>query len=227
MLLEQNSTKILSMVQVIVGLKVFTPDNEQGFISDVYDGNQFDVDILEDDAETSEHTTTIDYKIGDYVYSYDDQTPRIGDITPYGKVNRLELLTEGIFEVGFIVGDVTLWLSHERSVNQRPDDYCLDYAHWVKPCDFDAFLEHFDLEITAQGHVVRKRLHRHDTPEACELAVEFPDHKLQYWNAGVDCNGMIDYVETCDGKVLTTLEELRATGVIEARLISKYSIVNF
>ena len=162
------------------------------------------------------------------MFLFEDQTPKIDDITPYGKVKGVERLTEGIYQVIFYEGDYTLWLSFERAVKQRPDDYSLKYAGigWYRKT-LTHSLKHFDLWITAQGHIVRKRLHRHDTPEACELEVEMSDHKLQYWTARVDCNGMIDYIQTCDGKVLTTLEELRATGVIEARLISKYAIKNF
>lgn len=224
---ETEFTKILSMTQVLVGKKVMTPEKEQGFISEVYAGNKYDIDILEDDAASLDDTTSLEFQIGDYVFLFEDQTPQIDDLTPYGKVKGVERLTEGIYQVIFYEGDFTLWLSFERAVQQRPDDYSLDYAGWVIPKDVDAFLEYFDLWITAHGHIVRKRLHRHDTPEACELEVEMSNHKLQYWTARVDCNGMIDYVETCDGKVLTTLEELRATGVIQARLVSKYSIKNF
>ena len=220
---ETDFTKILSMTQVIVGKKVMTEKREQGFISAIHAENKYDVDILDADGENF----TVPCVIGDYVYLFEDQTPNIDDITPYGKVKGVERLTEGIYQVIFYEGDFTLWLSFERAVQQCPDDYSLDYAGWVIPTDVDAFIEHFDLWITAQGHIVRKRLHRHDTPEACELEVEMSDHQLQYWTARVDCNGMIDYVQTCDGKVLTTLEELRATGVMEARLISKYAIKNF
>lgn len=224
---EQEFTKILSMTQVLVGKKVMTPEKAQGFISQVYAENKYDVDILEDDATSTDDTTSFEFQLGDYVFLFEDQTPKIDDITPYGKVKGVERLTEGIYQVIFYEGDFTLWLSFERAVKQRPDDYSLKYAHWVVPKDVDAFLKHFDLWITAQGHIVRKRLIRHDTPEECELEVEMSDHTMQYWAARVDCCGMIDYVETCDGEVFTTLEELRATGVLEARLISKYTIKNF
>ena len=210
------------MIQVFVGKKVMTEKREQGFVSAVHAENRFDVDMLDAEGETF----TVPCVIGDCVFIFDDQTPKIDDLTPYGKVKGVERLTEGIYQVIFYEGDFTLWLSFDRAVHQRPDGYSLKYEGWVIPKDVDAFIEHFDLEITAQGHIIRKRLHRHGTPEECELAVEMSDHTMQYWAARVDCNGMIDYVETCDGKVLTTLEELRATGVLEAQLVSKYAIVN-
>lgn len=213
---------------MLLGQKVRTPDREQGYISCLYADNLVDVDILTDDAEHPSDTTSFGYYQKDVVV-YKDQTPRLGDITPYGQVRLLEILTDGIISVGFSDKDnetFTLWLSDVR-VEHCPTGYALPYANWVDKKDYDYILEHFDLEYAADGVVLPKRLAHPDIPDACTVEVTDADQNENVWQAAVDGAGNIDYIKTCDGKKLTSLEELRNAGIIAIEVVSRYSIIGF
>ena len=223
---EQEFTKILSMMQVSIGKKVLTADNKQGYISDIYAVDMF---IVTTANEVGDESTT-KYKIGgEYIYIYPIQVPEIGDITPYGLVKGVMLLSKGIYRVDFNdshKASYTLWLDFDRAVHNRPDGYKpLEFEGWVNPKHIEAYLEHYDL--TRRGsRIVPKGLQRDDEVES-HLLVELPNHDFECWDAEVDCNGMIDSVETCDGEVITTLEELREKDLLQVSLVSRFKITDY
>jgi len=213
---------------MLLGQKVMTPDRKQGFISCIYADELIDVDILAHDAKHPSDTTTFGYYKKDVVVCV-DQIPRLGDITPLGRVRLLEILTDGIIRVGFHYkyGETfTLWLSDAR-VERCPAGYTLPYANWVDKKDYDYILEHFDLEYAADGAVLPKRLAHPDIPHACAVEVTDADKNEKVWQTDVDGAGNIDYIKTCDGKKLTSLEELRDTGIVAAEVVSRYPITGF
>ena len=213
---------------MLLGQKVITPDREQGFVSCIYADNLIDVDILTDNAKHPSDTTSFGYYQKDVVVCV-DQTPQLGDITPFGRVRLLEILTEGIISVGFDYKydeTFTLWLSDAR-VEHCPTGYALPYANWINQKDYDYIVEHFDLAYDASGTISPKRLSQPDIPHACALEVTDADKNEHAWNATVDGEGNIERVETHEGKRLTSLEELRATGIVEAEVVSRYPITGF
>ena len=122
---------------MLLGKRVITLDNEQGFVSCIYECS-VDVDILEDEAQTAEHTTTINYNNG-VIIPCPDQTPQLNDITPYGQVVVLGVASDGIIEVVLNRGYdrvSTLWLSQQR-LNTLPKDCELEWGHWTDPKDFE------------------------------------------------------------------------------------------
>ena len=210
---------------MLLGKRIITPDNEQGFISCIYDCS-IDVDILEPDAQTAEHTTTINYDMG-VITPCTDQTPQLNDITPYGQVVILGVLTEGILEVVLNRGYdkvSTLWLSEQRLNNLA--DGVMKWGHWTDPAEFNEWVNYHDLQFV--DHViVSKGLVREATPYESQLRVEFPDKDTAFWTCRVDEKGHIEYVKTDTGEKLTTLEELRLTGATSVELQSYYAIEDF
>ena len=211
---------------MLLGKRVITPDNEQSFISCLYDDCSVDVDILADDAENAEDTTTINYDKG-VITPCTDQTPQLNDITPYGQVLMLGILTDGILEVVLNTGYErvsTLWLSEKR-LNTLPSAV-IEYGHWTDPKDFTKWVDYHDLRFV-DHEIIPKYLAREATPHEAHLRVEFPDKATTFWDCRVDGNGQIDYVKTDTGQKLTTLEELRALGATSVELQCNYSIEDF
>lgn len=213
---------------MLLGKRVITPDNEQGFISCEYDCS-IDVDILEDDAETAEHTTTINYK-KEVIIPCQDQTPRLRDITPFGQVKMLGILADGLIEVVLGTGysiKSTLWLSEKR-LSKRPDDYDTEWGHWTPPKDFTMLLDHYDLYLNADGCIDPKPLIHEAIPYEAHLRVDFADKDTEFWNVRMGATaGEIEFVKTDTGEKLKTLAEVRATGATTTELQCHYSLEDF
>lgn len=210
---------------MLLGKRVITPDNEQGFISCIYDCSM-DVDILEDDAQTAEHTTTINYDNG-VITPCTDQTPQLNDITPFGKVVMLGVLTEGILEVVLDKGYErvsTLWLSKQR-LNNLPNGV-IEWGHWTNPKDFTKWVDYHDLRFV-EHEIIPKFLAHEAIPYEAHLRVEFTDKDTAFWVCRVNEKGQIDYVKTDAGEKLTLLEELREKGITSAELQCSYNIEGF
>ena len=213
---------------MVVGTKVFTLDKQQGFISAVYADNQIDVDILNLDAKHAEDTLTCGYHKCDVVVCA-DQTPHLHEITPYGQVRYLVVLTDGIIEVRFenrYQGKRTLWLSDTR-IEHYPEGITRKYANWADPDDFDALLQHYDLEIIADGEILPKCIIHQEIPFETTLHVVLSNEKVQQWKTCIGAAGVVESVLTPEGKKITTLEELRQLDVVQACLVSSYEVTDF
>ena len=130
---------------MLIGKRVVTPDGEKGFISQTYIGGGVDVDVLEYDAETPEHTTSFYYEAGEYEVSK-DQTPQLFDLTPFGKIRLVEHIYEGLIHVEFFdeYEKFALWISEEQMLLCR-SKYEVEWAHWVKHEDVDKVLPYLKL----------------------------------------------------------------------------------
>lgn len=132
---------------MLLGKRVLTPDGEQGFISDEFTDNTIDVEILEDDAETAEHTTTINYELA-AISIPDDQSPQLQDITPFGQVVSLKHVAEGIIEAdietGFDGRDKHYWLSDAR-FRACPDEIEQLFGNWTASMFFSQLQQHFGI----------------------------------------------------------------------------------
>ena len=214
---------------MLLGKRVITPDGEVGFISDEYTDNMVDVDILEDDAETPEHTTTICFDKAE-VNICDDQTPQLNDITPFGQVVIIGILADGIIEAcvetGYDGRKSCLWLSDKRFA-ASPDYIEKLFGNWTAPTYFSKLLSHFDLDLNADGCIDPKPLMHEQIPYESHLRVEFPDGETEFWNSRVGENGKVDFVQTDAGDKLTTLAELRAMDIKSAELQCSYNIEDF
>ena len=210
------------------GHKVTTPDAKQGFVSAVYAGGVVDVDILDDNGAD---TTTRRYQLKEGVHIEVDQTPKLRDMTPIGRVRGTLVFAEGI--IGVHVDDVSgyagIWVSEGRMayLAGRLELLC---HHWVHIRDWDAFFDIFDLEDDESGHIYFAPIRHYAVAESCELEVMFADKSIEMWRATVDGAGNILEVTPCkEGSVdqITTLAQLRATGAIEVSLVSRYNLVGF
>ncbi|MDE0084771.1 MAG: hypothetical protein OXU23_03600 [Candidatus Poribacteria bacterium] len=214
---------------MLLGKRVITPDGEAGFISDVYTDNMVDVDILEDDAETPEHTTTICFDKAE-VKICDDQAPQLNDITPFGQVVCLGILADGIIEAcvetGYDGRKSCLWLSDKR-FEGCPDYIEKLFGNWTAPSYFSKLLPHFDLDFNDDGCIDPKPLLHEQIPYESHLRVELTDGDTQFWNARVDTDSKIDSVTTDAGKEINTLAALRAMNIKSAELQSSYKIQDF
>ena len=121
----------------LLGKRAFTPDGEQGFVSQVYNDGYFDIDIInEDDTEMSDDeiiTVTINYNIQD-----DDieicyiQTPQIMDVTPYGVVGAVTMVARGYVNVRFIdQGGYALWVYGYEKVILPDKVQNLFFGNWL------------------------------------------------------------------------------------------------
>ena len=217
-------------MDLLIGQKVITPDNEQGFISDVYNGGCFDVDILDDEGID---TVTVDYELGDGVKVTPDQTPQLNDVTPLGIVMGILALRDGIISVHTCnsLDYAGLWLSDERVA------YLNGYGEVYLPhrCWVDCSSEHFDDVLTvldvqeATDKLVNVPIRHHEVPEQCSIRVVFKDMNIADWRASV-VGGEITAVDTPKGKVKSLgafRDVCNEIGVIEATLHSEYDIKGF
>lgn len=140
---------------MLLGKRVITPDYEQGFISDEYSDDTIDVEILEDDAETPEHTTTINFDLSALTIP-DDQMPFLNDITPFGRVVAIEYLADGIIgarlDNGYDGIDSSLWLSDEH-FKDCPDYIEQLFGNWTSPLFYPKLLTHFRIRKTELGNL--------------------------------------------------------------------------
>lgn len=214
---------------MLLGKRVITPDNRQGFISDEYTDNMIGVDILEDTAETPEQTTTLCFDTAE-VKICDDQTPQLNDITPFGQVVIIGILADGIIEACVETGNdgrkSCLWLSDKR-FKDCPDYIEKLFGNWTAPSYFSKLLPHFDLDLNDDGCIDPKPLIHENVPYESHLRVELADGNTQFWTARVDIDGKIDFVKTDVGEKLTTLAALRAMDIKSAELQASYNIQDF
>lgn len=204
-----------------VGQKVITLDDEQGFISCVYDCGSFDVDILDDNGIDA---VTVGFDVGDTVRIPPDQTPQLEDITPLGVVLGVHTCNSLAY--------AGLWLSRER-VNYLEcyGEIVLPHGCWVD-CEsvvFDDVLNVFDL-MECDTLIVNATLRHYDIPEQCVITVALQDTNTEAWRASVDGDSQITEVYTPEGKV-TSLGEFRDVcnrlGVIDTTLNSEYRLKGF
>lgn len=214
---------------MLLGKRVITPDGEQGFISDEYTDNMVGVDILESDAATPEHTTTICFDIAE-VKICDDQTPQLNDITPFGQVSIIGILADGIIEAcvetGYDGRKSCLWLSAKR-FEACPPYIDRIFGHWTAPSYFSKLLPHFDLALNNDGCIDPKPLIHDAIPYEAHLRVELCVGETEFWGARVNADGKIDFIKTDAGEKITTLAELRAMDIKSAELQCSYSIEDF
>lgn len=205
------------------GQKVITPCDTQGFISAVFTDGIFDVGILEENGEV----TYLEFHFNDGVHIAVDQRPQMDDIIPLGKITGTRFLREGIIAVCTCeqLGYAGLWLSDERMAYLE-GRINLTYHHWAGLDDFDEVLEYFDL-FWDEGHIKFKGMKHHDIPEDADIEVLFEDGKKETWGAAVDGDGNIISVLTTDGQEIHNLATFRDTGIIDANLISRYTIKDF
>lgn len=157
-----------------------------------------------------------------------ERLPKIGDITEFGTVKSVENI-DGIAIVVMRDKMRFIWLSDERVAN-LPDDYGEPKSHWADIQDLDYLLEHYDYEYAESGQIIPKSLRHAQIAWDCKIEVILRCGNVSTWNASVDGDGNIDCImPTVEGypKKITTLDELRATGITDASLISQYSIINF
>ena len=150
-------------------------------------------------------------------------------------VKEIETIKDGILELTFFDGSSAIWLSPQRLSEYPPDDIEFTDEGIVQIEELDSVLEWYDIEWESyglhdgkwRGDYHYKTLKRHQFAEQCFVHVKLPCGTKKKWAAVVSSNGDIESITTDDGKELKTLAELRATGIIEANLVSEYSIINF
>ena len=214
----------------LIGQKVITLDNEQGFISCVYDCGSFEVDILDDNRID---TVTIGYDVDDSVKVSPDQTPQLNDVTPLGVVMGIHALRAGIISVHTCnsLDYAGLWLSDERVA------YLNGYGEVYLPhrCWVDCSSEHFDDVLTvldvqeATDKLVNAPIRHYEIPEQCSISVLFGDNGTERWRASV-LGSEITAVDTPKGKVKSLgafRDVCNQIGVTDATLHSEYGIKGF
>ena len=160
---------------------------------------------------------------------------QVGNMLNCGlRVTETETIKDGILCVTLNDSTERVWLSPER-LEFEPDTVSVDEAGIADIADFDAILDWYDIEYKCyglhdgkwRGEYFEKSLERDDWPEQCNLRVKFRDGRIEQWQAEVSCSGRIEKVTTSADVELTTLAALRATGIIEATLVSEYPIKEF
>lgn len=160
---------------------------------------------------------------------------QVGDMLSCGLcVTNTEQIMDGILCITLNDSTERVWLSPKR-LEYEPDTVEVDAAGIADIADLDAILDWYDIEYkcyglhddTWCGEYFEKSLEREDFPEQCRLQVKFRDGRKADWEAVVTCSGRFEKVITDTGAELTTLAELRATGIIDATLVSEYSLKEF
>lgn len=214
-----------------VGQKVITLDDEQGFISQIYDCGSFDVDILDDNGIDA---VTVGFDANDYVKLASHQIPELNEICPLGVVMGVHRMRKGIINVHTCnsLAYAGLWLSWDRvEYLNGYGNIELPYGCWLdcESSDFDDVLTVFDMQ-EVDGLIVNAPLFHHDIAEQCIITVLLSDNNIERWRAGVNGDSQITSVQTPIGEV-KSLGEFRDAclqlGVVDATLNSEYSIKSF
>ena len=140
-------------------------------------------------------------------------------------------IMHGIIQVTLEDATERVWVSDCRLKTYPPNDIPFDSDNLAPISDLDAILEWYDIEVVPDPFFSKryryKAIHHHDIADQCTLRVGFKDETTKDWTAHVDGYGHVIKVITDTGKELKHLADLRATGIVEATLISEYDIVNF
>lgn len=226
--------------------KVMTPDNEQGFVSQIFSCGGIDVDIRCDESEDRNETTTYFYEKGDGVITSipgetPDGCPVVGDITPYGTVIKsVQCYENHFYLVQFskhkdYEGEnrPMIWLSWSY-VDRLEEDYFdeynfMDEGQWTDAENFDKIADYFDLE--GRFKLSKKRITYHEIPEQCELVLTMPDGNTKTRLCGIPIPGLIETVDrvqnASEDNQITTLAELRELGAAEIELHAVFTLKGF
>ena len=125
--------------QNLLGRRVITPDDEQGFVSEVYADGIFDVDILDeadyhlslDENET--FTTSVEYSIyDDDVDICENQTPQLHDLTPHGIIGSMTIVARGVVHVRFLdTSGYALYFNGYEKIRLPDEQKDLFLGNWL------------------------------------------------------------------------------------------------
>ena len=214
--------------------KVMTPDNEQGYVSEIFACGGIDVDIRCDESEDENETTSYFYEKGDGVITCipgetPNGCPEVGDITPYGTVTKATCYMDNqLYVVTFSThkdydgeNSPKVWLSW--SLVDKLEAEFMESGQWTDCDDFDEILDYLDIEhLYSTGELGYKPIQYHEIPEACHLVLTMKDGTKQVKPCGIHEAG-----EISDVKDAPNLAKLRELGAIDIQLVAKFSLKGF